>query len=769
MKQFSLDAFLGGKPFANDNKGKKPTKKKVVNDSSEDSKMEDQKEDSKKDYLSFDDLSQGESGKDINMKDKKGKGKGTKKAKGKGTKKVKPIGQEKRKMDSSNPESDSEEKSIGAVNKTPSDPVTGKIISLPFMDLVSVLLKVEGCKGENSKDAIKTLFADFFIKTINECPEDLTRSYYFLLSKIGPTYRSKEFGIGSGILEKIVSKVTGIPPKQIKEKMKELGDLALVAVEGKKTVQTMDKFTGFLQIKTEVKPLLIKDVLDAYKEVASKTGKSSQDEKIKTLCGLMFKANSDELKFLVRSLEGGLKIGASVKTIVNSLARSVCKIYKGKKNYDEKIIYQVLMASMYQLTDEDIVFRHFNEIIRNKSDMNALSAMCHITPGIPVNPQLARATTGINVIFKRFENIPFTCEYKYDGFRGQIHYHNEKTEVFSRNLENMTETYPDIVEYIKNFIEESKVKNTERPITSFIIDCEMVAYDRIKNKILPFQTLTNRQRKNVDASKITIHVCMFCFDILYLNEEDLTGLTLSERRKRLYATFTENEYIQFAKNLNSEDQTEIENFMNDSIAAGCEGLIVKAVEKKSEYMAGQRNFSWLKLKKDYLDTSLGDSIDLVVIGAQYGKGKRCGYYGSYLLACYNDDAETYESVTMTGAGLKDEDLQKNFNELQPHVVKQIPNNYRIGDLTPDVYFKPIMVWEIKTADLTQSPIYTAGKDITEDGRGISLRFPRFIRTRPDKKPSEACTSEEIVKLYKHQVSIANNKGSELSFDESDLY
>ena len=159
--------------------------------------------------------------------------------------------------------------------------------------------------------------------------------------------------------------------------------------------------------------------------------------------------------------------------------------------------------------------------------------LCHIRPGIPVNPQLARPSNGINVIFSRFEKIPFTCEYKYDGFRGQIHYYNNKTEIFSRNLENMTETYPDIVEYVNNFQKESQEKNNEQSINSFIIDCEMVAFDTKNNKILPFQQLTTRSRKNVDINTITIHVCMFVFDILYLNNEILINKILRKRREIL--------------------------------------------------------------------------------------------------------------------------------------------------------------------------------------------------------------------------------------------
>ena len=534
----------------------------------------------------------------------------------------------------------------------------------------------------------------------------------------------------------------------------------------KKNVQTMDKFTNFIKIGPS-KPLLINQVLKVFHDVAGKKGKSSQDEKSKIICKLMFDANKDEIKFIVRSLQKSLKIGASFKTILSAFARAVCKLYKGK--LDEKEIYKILLMSKNQLSDEDIYFNHIIDLIHSQDNFNKLVDLCHIRPGIPVNPQLARPSNGINVIFSRFEKIPFTCEYKYDGFRGQIHYYNNKTEIFSRNLENMTETYPDIVEYVNNFQKESQEKNNEQSINSFIIDCEMVAFDTKNNKILPFQQLTTRSRKNVDINTITIHVCMFVFDILYLNNEILINKTLRERREILYKTFKENEYIQFAKHLNSDNQEEIETFMTNSIDSGCEGLIIKAIDKNSEYMPGQRNFNWLKLKKDYLDTSLGDSIDLVVLGAQYGKGKRAGIYGSFLLGCYNDDSETYESVTMTGGGLKDSDLEDVYKTMKEHILQKIPSNYRLGEVKPEIIFEPYMVWEIKTADLTLSPIYTAGSSLQKEGKGISLRFPRFIRMRTDKKPNEAITSDEIVNLYESQAVINKNNNNIANEDIDDLY
>ena len=640
--------------------------------------------------------------------------------------------------------------------------------SFLFREIVDVLLRVENCKGENSKDAVKELLSNLFVNIITNYSYDVPNVYYFLSSKVGPEYISPEFGIGEGILEKIVGKVIGISDKQIKERLIETGDLGTVASEGKKNVKTMDAFSNFIKVGPQ-KKLTIKQIMNVYKNVAIKKGKSSQDEKIKLLSDLMFKADKDEIKFLVRSLQKSLKIGASFKTILSSFSRAITKILKNKT--DEKEIYRILLASKNQLSDEDIFFGHIIELIEKKASSNFadLIDLCHIRCGIPVNPQLARPTTGIKVIFERFADTPFTCEYKYDGFRGQIHYNNNKTQIFSRNLEDMTETYPDIVEFINNFIKESAEKNNKQ-LNSFILDCEMVAYDKKNDKILPFQQLTTRSRKNVDLASITIHVCMFCFDILLLNDEILINKTLRERRKYLYETFTESQYIQFAKHLDSGDEQEMESFMNESISAGCEGLIVKAIDKNSEYMPGQRNFNWLKLKKDYLDTSLGDSIDLVIIGGSYGKGKRKGMYGSFLLACYNDDNETYETVTMTGGGLKDSELEELYNKLKEIILPQTPSNYKLGKAEPEVIFEAKIVVEVKTADLSMSPIYTAGYDLTPDHRGVSLRFPRFQRTRDDKKPFEACTSEEIVKLYNSQVSInKNNNKSFVANDLDDLY
>jgi DNA ligase-1 len=427
--------------------------------------------------------------------------------------------------------------------------------SMKFETFVTALGKIETTKGENSKDGIKEIFAGIFKQIILDYPDDLTRAYYFLLSKVGPEYKSPELGIGNENLIKCLSKAIGKTDKQIKEGIKELGDLALVALEGKKTLGTMDKF-GFGNGAPK-KHLTLKQVMDTFIELSNIKGKSSYAEKEKVLVKLMFSANKEELKFIVRSLQKSLKIGASFKTIISSLARAITKLPAYSTN-KEKDIERALLISINQLSDYDIIMKNLIDVITKKKPVDNLIELCHITPGIPLKPQLARPTTSINIIFQRFEGVPFSCEYKYDGFRGQVHNFDSKTQIFSRNLENMTESYPDILNHFK----ENKY------CENFILDCELVAFDKKTNKILPFNQLTTRARKNVNVEDISIHVCIFLFDIIYLNDKSMCDLTLEERRKILIETFKESEYIKFAKFINSDKFEDIDTFMQESLVAG---------------------------------------------------------------------------------------------------------------------------------------------------------------------------------------------------------
>ena len=298
--------------------------------------------------------------------------------------------------------------------------------------------------------------------------------------------------------------------------------------------------------------------------------------------------------------------------------------------------------------------------------------------------------------------------------------------------------------------------------TTFILDCEAVAWDKEAQSILPFQVLTTRKRKDVKEEDITVRVAVFAFDCLYLNDKSLLQNTLEERREKLKEAFheTENEFY-FAKHMDSNNIEDIQTFLDVSITSNCEGLMVKSFDSKdATYEPSKRSRNWLKVKKDYL-SGMGDSMDLVVMGAYYGRGKRTSVYGAFLLACYDPETEEYQTICKIGTGFSDENLQLFYDTLKNHVIEKPKRFFCLGENapTPDVWFEPKVVWEVKCADLSVSPRYMAGVGRVDPNKGISLRFPRFIRVRDDKDPESATSAEQISEFYFDQANQQGNTGS----------
>lgn len=284
------------------------------------------------------------------------------------------------------------------------------------------------------------------------------------------------------------------------------------------------------------------------------------------------------------------------------------------------------------------------------------------------------------------------------------------------------------------------------------MDCEIVGIDKKNNKILPFQRLMNRGRKNIELSKIEIQVCLFAFDLLYLNGKSLLRETLSERRKALLNAFQEipGEF-QFAQHADITEQEKVEEFLASSIEQGCEGLMVKALEVNASYEPSKRSMNWLKLKKDYIK-GLGDSFDLVPIGGYYGTGKRTGVYGGFLLACYDSSTEQFQSICKIGTGFSEQDLKDLAKSLNQHKIPAPKPYYSFATgLKPDVWFNASQVWEILAADLTLSPQHTAAIGTVDESKGISIRFPRFIRVREDKTPEQATDASQVAEMFLNQA------------------
>ncbi|VWU50409.1 DNA ligase I, putative [Hepatocystis sp. ex Piliocolobus tephrosceles] len=397
----------------------------------------------------------------------------------------------------------------------------------------------------------------------------------------------------------------------------------------------------------------------------------------------------------------------------------------------------------------------------NGDDMNTLNKKCTVKPGIPVQPMLAKPTKGVQEVLDRFNNVTFTCEYKYDGERAQIHYiDKDNIKIFSRNLETMTEKYPDVIQIVKDQINENA--------TGCIIDSEVVAYDIENKKILPFQVLTTRKRKDVDIENIKVKICLFPFDLICCNNVSIIKEPLEIRRKLLYSLLKCKEgVLVYAIHSEMNNIEDMDTFLQDAIENNCEGLMVKTLLENASYEPSRRSLNWLKVKKDYVE-GLSDSVDLVPIAGYYGKGKRSGVYGAFVLATYNSETENFQTVCKAGTGFSDENLNTLYELLNDKIIPNKKSYYEVSDkLNPDVWFDAHYVWEVKAADLSLSPVHTAAIGVYDDDKGIGLRFPRFLRLREDKNAEQATTSQQIVDFYEAQFTSNKNKNDYNDESESD--
>lgn len=619
-------------------------------------------------------------------------------------------------------------------------------LKIPYSSLTDIMEKIE---SESSRLKITAIISQYFLDILQSQNEvsKLVKIVYLFINRLGPDYEPDlELGLGETLLVKAISEGYGRTPAKIKQDLKEYGDLGIVAQKSRSGQRTMFKPTS-LDVDT---------VFDNLTKIAKSTGKDSQSKKIgiinKMLTACDVKHN--EAKFLIRSLENKLRIGLAGPTILVGLAQAFVN-YENLKQEKPKMVSPEKLAEAEDIVKEAYTrIPNYQILIENAYKYGVFNLLdhCKLTPGIPLKPMLAKPTKSMSEVLDRFQDEKFTCEYKYDGERAQIHLlPNGDVRIYSRNSEDMSQRYPDLISIIREF---SKAQEH----TSLILDCEAVAWDRINKKILPFQVLSTRKRKDVNELDITVHICLFAFDLLYYNNESLLTKSLLERRSIMFTHLHPLEgKFQFATSKDSTSLEVLQQFLDQSVHDSCEGLMVKMLEgSESYYEPSKRSRNWLKLKKDYL-AGVGDSLDLVVIGAYNGKGKRTGTYGGFLLATYNQDTGDLETTCKIGTGFSDEMLTQLYQKLHPLEIPK-PKEYFVYDKTnsnavPDVWFEPTMLFEVLTADLSLSPIYKAAHN--EYGKGISLRFPRFLRIRDDKAIEDATSSTDVAEFYERQAHVQN--------------
>lgn len=568
--------------------------------------------------------------------------------------------------------------------------------SLKFETLVKLFDKLE--KTPSSLKMIEIL--SHFLKQVSPTEAKLTA--YLLKGRVGPDYLGKEFGLAQKLAIKALAKATNLSPESIQKKFHQKGDLGNVIEE-----LIQEKGGG----------LTIEEVFKKLKEISEASGGGSQEEKINILAELIKKSSAIEAKYIVRIVLGILRLGVGEMTFLYGLSQTLVGSKAGKKILEHaynifsdlgEVAYQAIKFGLKHLEKAEPVV------------------------GVPIRVMLAQRIPELSEIKKHIPGNVF-AEYKYDGERIQAHITNDKITLFSRRHEDITHQFPDIVYNLKKTI---KAKNA-------ILEGEVVAVDKKTNKLEKFQVLMQRRRKyDIEKYIEKIPIKYFVFDLLYINNKSLIYKSLTERKEKLEGVINENDKISIAKYIVSKDINEIENFFEEAMAGGAEGIMIK--DAGSIYQAGVRGWNWIKFKKDY-KKELADTFDLVVVGALYGTGKRAGTYGSLLLASFDPKTNKYYTFTKVGAGFTDEDLKNLPQKLNKYKIKE---KHRLVEtnIDADVWFEPKLVMEVEGAEITISPIHTVAQDKIKSG-GLALRFPRFLRWREDKSAEDSTTPQEIYQIY----------------------
>ncbi len=528
--------------------------------------------------------------------------------------------------------------------------------------------------------------------------EEMERVVLLLLGRPWPAYVSKETGVGLQQLKKAVAKAAGYSSAEVDKLMKQLGDLGEVAKQflGKKR-----------QVTLFAEQLTVKKVFENVKQLPDITGEGSVDRKIASIAELLTSSTPLEAKFIVRTVIGDLRIGVAEGRLRDAIASAF--------DVGPEVIEHAYMLT----TDYSIVAK--TVATGGEKGLEKLE----VAVGHPVNPMLAQRAETIDEVLKRMGGKA-AFEIKLDGIRVQIHKDGGEVSLFTRRMEDYTKMFPEIIDPLRQALKPRRA----------IVDGELVAIDKRTGKPMPFQEVLKRRRKyEIKQAIQQIPVEIYLFDLLMSDGNVVLDEPYVKRRRALERIVKEVKgkvMVVEQRVLGKHD--EIKEFMDWAIKIGHEGLLAKDLE--ASYRAGRREFVWLKLKP------VLETLDLVVVGGLYGKGKRAGFFGSYILAARDGKTGRFKTITKCGSGYTDEDL-KELTKLFKKIQLKKPHSDVEIEIDCDAYFEPKIVFEVVYEELQVSP---AEKHTS----GFGMRFPRYIRIREDRRPSEINTVQEIAELFKKQ-------------------
>ena len=545
--------------------------------------------------------------------------------------------------------------------------------------------------------------------------EEIDKIIYLTQGKIHPDWKGEpEIGMAEKMVIETLTRVTGLKKTMVEQMVQELGDIGLAAEDAMKK----KKQKGFFS-----KQLNVADIYSGLDDIARREGSGSAKQKMDRLGSLMADSSPMGARYLSRMVEGKLRLGIGDMTILDALALA----YTGSKDKRASLERAYNLSSDLGAVAVTLIEKGVDGVENFK-----------VRVGYPIRVMAAQRLSTAEEIIEKLEGH-CSAEYKLDGERFQIHKAGDDIKIYSRRLENITYMYPDAVEMAK-----ARVKADEA-----IIEGEAVAYDPDTGDDLPFQTLMQRRRKyGIEEMMKQIPVRVYLFDCLY-DGEDLTLKPYHTRIRSLEDITNQSEEFKLVERLETSDPDELEKFFQLAISEGTEGLVVKSTSEESIYRAGARSWLWVKLKRSY-QSKMQDQVDLVVVGALYGRGRRAGNYGALLVAAYDPEEDMYKTVCKVGSGFTDENLEEMPKRLDEYKAEHKPSNVD-SLLEPDVWFDPAIVMEVLGDEITLSPLHTAAFNELRQGSGLAIRFPRFTRWRDDKSADEATQVSEILDMYNAQL------------------
>jgi DNA ligase-1 len=589
---------------------------------------------------------------------------------------------------------------------------------------------LERLENTPSRNAMTSILAELLARADADEADKLC---YLLLGELAPAYRGIDFQIAEKMMLRVLVSAYDMAPAEVLRRFKTAGDLGDVAYAHASGSGPAGGKRGGPSVAA---------AYDALYDIARESGEGSQDRKISMLADLLRALDPLSAKYVVRIPLGKLRLGFSDATLLDAFSFLIA----GDKSARGRI------ERAYNVTaDIGAIAAHIK-----RGGLGALARL-GARPGIPIRPSLAERLQDTDAVIEKAGPV-VAVEPKLDGFRTQIHVWEERgvrrAELFSRNLERTTDMFPEIASAARKM----RVK-------SAILDAEAIGYHPETGNFALFQETVQRKRKHdIAATAAKIPLVAFVFDIMYLDGIPLIALPFVKRRRRLEDIFKKKsgeDALRLAERTDTDSVAVVRRELERNIGRGLEGIVVKNLAVG--YEAGSRGFHWIKLKEKSSALArlragdshggLVDTIDCVVMGAYRGRGKRAQFgVGGFLLGVRGPD-DRYYTISRLGTGLSDDWFREARHRIRAHEMKEKPRQYVVDDDTaPDIWIAPSLVVEILADEITRSPRHTAGRDA--DGAGYSLRFPRLVRFRDDKKPEDATLIEEIVRIHGLQKNLA---------------